>query len=44
MRKFEKSHKLDNVSYDIRGPVLDEAQRMRANGEKNSSIEYRKSS
>ena len=22
MRKFEKSHKLDNVSYDIRGPVL----------------------
>lgn len=25
MRKFEKSHKLDNVSYDIRGPVLDEA-------------------
>lgn len=34
MRKFEKSHKLDNVSYDIRGPVLDEAQRMRANGEK----------
>ena len=34
MRKFEKSHKLDNVSYDIRGPVLDEAQRMRAYGEK----------
>ncbi|RZI49552.1 pyridoxal phosphate-dependent aminotransferase [Lactococcus kimchii] len=34
MREFEKSHKLDNVSYDIRGPVLDEAQKMRANGEK----------
>ncbi|MCL2112411.1 pyridoxal phosphate-dependent aminotransferase [Lactococcus protaetiae] len=34
MKEFEKSHKLDNVSYDIRGPVLDEAQRMRANGEK----------
>ena len=34
MRKFEKSHKLDNVSYYIRCPVLDEAQRMRANGEK----------
>ena len=34
MRNFEKSHKLDHVSYDIRGPVLDEAQRMRANGEK----------
>ncbi|MGF1981803.1 pyridoxal phosphate-dependent aminotransferase [Lactococcus taiwanensis] len=34
MRTFEKSNKLDHVSYDIRGPVLDEAQRMRANGEK----------
>ena len=34
MREFEKSHKLDEVSYDIRGPVLDEAQKMRANGEK----------
>lgn len=34
MKNFGKSHKLDDVSYDIRGPVLDEAQRMRANGEK----------
>lgn len=34
MRNFEKSSKLAHVSYDIRGPVLDEAQRMRANGEK----------
>lgn len=34
MRDFEKSHKLEHVAYDIRGPVLDEAQRMRANGEK----------
>lgn len=34
MRNFEKSHKLEHVSYDIRGPVLDEAQKMRANGEK----------
>lgn len=32
MRTFEKSHKLDNVSYDIRGPVLDEANRMEAMG------------
>ena len=32
MREFEKSHKLDNVSYDIRGPVMDEADRMIANG------------
>ncbi|MBQ9980549.1 MAG: aminotransferase class I/II-fold pyridoxal phosphate-dependent enzyme [Oscillospiraceae bacterium] len=32
MRKFEKSKKLDNVCYDIRGPVMDEADRMEANG------------
>lgn len=32
MRKFEKSTKLDNVSYDIRGPVMDEANRMEAMG------------
>ena len=34
MRSFEKSHKLDNVCYDIRGPVMDEAARMEAQGEK----------
>lgn len=28
MRTFEKSHKLDNVCYDVRGPVVDEANRM----------------
>lgn len=33
MRKFEKSMKLDDVAYDIRGPVLEEAMRMRANGD-----------
>lgn len=33
MRIFEKSHKLDNVCYDIRGPVMDEADRMEAQGE-----------
>ncbi len=32
MRKFDKSTKLDNVSYDIRGPVMDEANRMEAMG------------
>ena len=32
MREFEKSHKLDHVCYDIRGPVMDEADRMIANG------------
>lgn len=34
MRTFDKSDKLEHVSYDIRGIVLDEAQRMRNNGEK----------
>lgn len=32
MRTFEKSKKLDNVCYDIRGPVMDEAERMIADG------------
>ena len=32
MRQFEKSAKLDNVCYDIRGPVMDEANRMAAEG------------
>ncbi len=34
MRVFEKSRKLDHVCYDIRGPVMDEADRMIANGVK----------
>ncbi len=34
MREYEKSSKLDNVCYDIRGPVMDEANRMIAAGEK----------
>ena len=32
MRKISKSHKLDNVCYDIRGPVLAEAMRMERQG------------
>lgn len=32
MRTFEKSKKLDNVCYDIRGPVMDEAEKMSADG------------
>ncbi len=32
MKTFEKSKKLDNVCYDIRGPVMDEANAMEANG------------
>ncbi|MDD6462143.1 MAG: hypothetical protein PUF51_06820, partial [Bifidobacteriaceae bacterium] len=31
-RTFTKSHKLDNVLYDVRGPVVDEAARMEAEG------------
>lgn len=34
MKIFDKSMKLEHVAYDIRGPVLEEADRMRANGEK----------
>ena len=32
MKYINKSHKLDNVCYDIRGPVMDEAIRMESNG------------
>ena len=32
MRTFEKSTKLDNVLYDVRGPVVDEAARMEEDG------------
>ena len=32
MKQYEKSHKLDNVCYDIRGPVMDEAARMESLG------------
>ena len=32
MREFKKSTKLDNVLYDVRGPVVDEAARMEEEG------------
>ena len=32
MRRFKKSSKLDYVSYDVRGPALDEAMRMEEDG------------
>ena len=32
MRTFQKSSKLENVCYDVRGPVLDEANRMQESG------------
>ena len=34
MRQFDKSSKLEHVAYDIRGPILDEADRMITNGER----------
>lgn len=34
MKTLKKSSKLDNVLYDVRGPVLDEANRMEAEGSK----------
>ncbi|MGE9833741.1 pyridoxal phosphate-dependent aminotransferase [Streptococcus orisratti] len=34
MKTFDKSSKLEHVAYDIRGPILDEANLMIANGEK----------
>ncbi len=34
MEKFEKSSKLNNVLYDVRGPVVDEAARMEEEGKK----------
>ncbi len=33
MREFKKSSKLDNVLYDVRGPVVDEAARMEREGQ-----------
>ena len=34
MREFKKSSKLENVLYDVRGPVVDEAERMEDEGER----------
>ncbi|MEE1196836.1 MAG: aminotransferase class I/II-fold pyridoxal phosphate-dependent enzyme [Lachnospiraceae bacterium] len=34
MREFSKSRKLDNVLYDVRGPVVEEADRMIENGKR----------
>ena len=34
MRTFQKSTKLDNVLYDVRGPVVAEAARMEEEGKK----------
>ena len=34
VRTFAKANKLDNVLYDVRGPVVDEAARMEEMGKK----------
>ena len=38
MREFKKSSKLDNVLYDVRGPVNDEAEAMEARGAHNRRL------
>ena len=38
MRKFSKSHKLDHVCYDIRGPVLEKASEMVACAKRNGRV------
>ena len=43
MKEYNKSVKLEHVAYDIRGPVLEEAMRMRAKRGENPSLKYRKS-
>ena len=39
MRTFNKSSKLDNVLYDVRGPVVDEAARMEEEGKNKDWIQ-----
>lgn len=34
MKSIKKSHKLDNVCYDIRGPIMQKAQEMEAEGQR----------
>ena len=34
MRPIIQSHKLDNVCYDIRGPIMQRAQQMEADGQR----------
>ena len=34
MRAIRQSNKLQNVRYDVRGPILEEAQRLEAEGHK----------
>ena len=34
VRTFAKANKLDNVLYDVRGPVVDEAARMEEEGKR----------
>ena len=38
MRTFDKSAKLDNVLYDVRGPVVDEAAKMEEGGRRKAAV------
>ncbi|MFW2713086.1 hypothetical protein ACN6Q1_21610, partial [Acinetobacter baumannii] len=40
MSPIEKSSKLENVCYDIRGPVLKEAKRLEEEGNKVLTVSY----
>lgn len=44
MSPIEKSSKLENVCYDIRGPVLKEAKRLEEEGNKVLKTEHRQPS
>ena len=41
MRIISKSNKLDDVCYDIRGPILTEAKKMEDEGPSDNEIEHR---
>ena len=41
MKTFDKSSKLDNVLYDVRGPVVDEAGQNGSGWSQYSETEYR---
>ena len=43
MKEYNKSVKLEHVAYDIRGPVLEEANAHAGKRGENPSLKYRKS-
>jgi hypothetical protein len=41
LKTIQKSAKLANVCYDIRGPIMDRARQMEDDGQKNHQTEHR---